>query len=146
MKTVSFSSRREGNNVMTEKQRRFADYFIQTGNATEAARKAGYSKKNIGENAAKTLKNPKVSAYIEEQISGLSADRIANAQEVMEVFSSIMRGNIRDFDGSPVSIRDRLEAGKALIRRYERLEDRETGADALARAKDVLGTIESVIN
>lgn len=131
---------------MTEKQRRFADYFIQTGNATEAARKAGYSKKNIGENAAKTLKNPKVSAYIEEQISGLSADRIANAQEVMEVFSSIMRGNIRDFDGSPVSIRDRLEAGKALIRRYERLEDRETGADALARARDVLGTIESVIN
>ena len=131
---------------MTEKQRRFADYFIQTGNATEAARKAGYSKKNIGENAAKTLKNPKVAAYIEELISGLSADRIANAQEVMEVFSSIMRGNIRDFDGSPVSIRDRLDAGKALIRRYERLEDRETGADALARARDVLGTIESVIN
>ncbi len=30
---------------LTPKQKAFADYYIQTGNATEAAIKAGYSKK-----------------------------------------------------------------------------------------------------
>lgn len=30
---------------LTPKQRAFADYYITTGNATEAAEKAGYSKK-----------------------------------------------------------------------------------------------------
>ena len=32
---------------LTPKQKAFADYYIETGNATEAAIRAGYSKKNF---------------------------------------------------------------------------------------------------
>ena len=33
-------------NKLTPKQSAFADYYIETGNATEAARRAGYKKPN----------------------------------------------------------------------------------------------------
>ena len=41
--------------MLTEKQQRFVDYYIETGNATEAARRAGYKKPNPSgsENLAK---------------------------------------------------------------------------------------------
>lgn len=130
---------------MTEKQLRFADYYIQTGNATEAAKKAGYNEKSARQIGAENLSKPYILAYIEERLSSISASRIADAQEVLEVFSSVLRGTVKDSDGSPVSVHDRLDAGKALLRRFERLEDRQTEADILAQAKEVLGIINSVI-
>ena len=32
-------------NKLTEKQKRFIDYYIETANATESAKRAGYSEK-----------------------------------------------------------------------------------------------------
>ena len=40
---------------MTERQKRFVDAYIKTGNASEAARLAGYSKKNADVDSAKLL-------------------------------------------------------------------------------------------
>ncbi len=131
--------------MLTEKQRRFADFYIETGNATEAARRAGYSKKNIGENAAKTLKNTKVSAYIKSRMAEIDAGRIATADEVMKVFSSILRGTEVDQDGLTVSVHDRIDAGKAIMRRIERIESQETSTNMLTKAEELLGTIGSVI-
>ncbi len=131
---------------MTERQRRFVDFYIETGNATEAARKAGYKEKCARQTGAENLTKPVISAYIQERLEILSSARIADAQEVLEMFSCILRGTVTDSDGSPVSVRDRIEAGKALIRRFERLEDRQAGAEILMQAKNILGTIQSVIN
>lgn len=131
---------------MTEKQRRFADYFIETGNAAEAARRAGYSTRSAKQIGEKNMTKHDVSAYIKKRLAELAAGRIADAQEVLEVFSGILRGTVADQDGAPASVRDRIEAGKAILRRFERLEDRQTGADILMQARAILGTIESVIN
>ena len=103
---------------MTEKQQRFADYYIQSGNATEAALKAGYSEKNVGENAAKTLKNPKISAYISERLEEMAKQRVADATEVLEFYTSVMRGQVRDQFGLDASLADRLKAGDALMKRW----------------------------
>ncbi len=131
--------------MLTPKQKAFADFYIDTGNATEAARRAGYSKKNIGENAAKTLKNTKVSAYIQTRLAEIDAGRIATADEVMKVFSSILRGTEVDQDGLTVSVHDRIDAGKAIMRRIERIESQETSTNMLTKAEELLGTIGSVI-
>ena len=64
---------------LTPKQKAFADYYIECGNATEAARKAGYQSKSLGEDAAKTLKSPKVSAYIAERLGAQDKKRVADA-------------------------------------------------------------------
>ena len=54
--------------VLTEKQKRLVDYFIETGNQTEAAIKAGYSKKNARFIASKTLDLPYVKAFLEKRL------------------------------------------------------------------------------
>lgn len=117
--------------MLTEKQRRFADFYLETGNAAEAARRAGYSKKNIGENAAKTLKNTKVSAYIQTRLAEIDAGRIATADEVMKFYTSVMRGEVKDQFGFSPSIADRLNAGKELMKRFSAVDDRQK--DALER-------------
>ena len=53
---------------LTEKQKRLVDYFIETGNQTEAAIKAGYSKKNARFIASKTLDLPYVKAFLEKRL------------------------------------------------------------------------------
>ena len=122
---------------LTLKQQAFADYYIEYGDATKAALAAGYSKKNAGENAAKTLKNPNVSAYIKERLEEQRAKRVASADEVMEFFSAVMRGEVKDaFDLDP-SLDTRLNAGKELMKRYNAAEGRNQSSleklDALLR-------------
>lgn len=54
---------------LSKRQKAFADaYLTNGGNATEAARAAGYSPKNIGANAGKTLKTPKIQEYIKKRL------------------------------------------------------------------------------
>ena len=45
---------------LNEKQKLFIDYYIQSGNATQAAKKAGYSAKNASATGIELLKNPKI--------------------------------------------------------------------------------------
>lgn len=113
---------------MTPKQKAFADYYIQTGNATEAARKAGYSEKNVGENAGKTLKNPKVATYIAERMGQQDKSRVADANEVIEFYTAVMRGEVKDQFGLEASLSDRLKAGDSLMKRYAAAADRNKGA------------------
>lgn len=113
---------------MTPKQKAFADYYIQTGNATEAAKRAGYSEKNVGENAAKTLKNPKVAAYIAERMGEQERSRVADANEVIEFYTAVMRGEVKDQFGIDPSLSDRLKAGDSLMRRYAAAADKNKGA------------------
>ncbi|MBM7631746.1 terminase small subunit [Geomicrobium sediminis] len=63
---------------MTEKQRRFADYYIESGNATEAAIKAGYSKKTARSVGSENLTKPDISVYIENRLEELASERIAD--------------------------------------------------------------------
>lgn len=77
---------------LTLKQKAFADYYIQTGNATEAAIKAGYSKKTAYSIGEQNLKKLEVKKYIDERLEQISSERIADAQEVMEYLTKIMRG------------------------------------------------------
>lgn len=104
--------------ALTPKQQAFADYYIELGNATEAARRAGYSEKNVGENAAKVLKNPNVSAYIKSRMDEQSKERVADANEVIEFYTAVMRGEIKDQFGLDASLADRLKAGDSLMKRY----------------------------
>lgn len=104
--------------ALTPKQQSFADYYIECGNATESAKRAGYSENNVGENAAKTLKNPNVSAYIAERMEEQARKRVADANEVIEFYTAVMRGEVKDQFGLDASLSDRLKAGDSLMKRY----------------------------
>ena len=60
---------------LTEKQKRFADYFIETGNGTEAAKLAGYKGKNLNRIAAENLSKLDIKNYIDEKLTEMSSKR-----------------------------------------------------------------------
>lgn len=103
---------------LTTKQKAFADYYIECGNASEAARKAGYSEKTAPFIGAENLKKPQISAYIAERLEPREKQRIATADEVMQFFSDVMNGKVKDQFGLDPALSDRLNAGKELMKRY----------------------------
>lgn len=104
--------------MLTPKQKAFADYFIECGNATEAARKAGYSEKTANTIAAQNLAKLSISAYIQERMAQQDASRVASADEVLRFYSSVMRGQEKDAFGLDPSLADRLKAADSLMKRY----------------------------
>lgn len=81
---------------LTLKQQRFADEYIISGNATDAAIKAGYAKKYANTNASKLLQNTTIKSYIDEQLEALQSEKVADQQEVMEFLTSVMRGEVTE--------------------------------------------------
>ena len=77
---------------LTLKQKRFCDEFIISGNATQAAVKAGYSKKTAGAMATENLKKPIIRAYLDERLADIKSEKTADMEEVMEYLTSVMRG------------------------------------------------------
>ena len=106
---------------LTPKQKAFADYYIECGNATEAARKAGYKGNDVTLAAAgyENLRKPQISQYIAETVRPKEEKRIADAKEVLEFFTDVMRGKIKDQFGLDSSLSDRLNAGKELMKRHD---------------------------
>jgi phage terminase small subunit len=77
---------------LTLKQKAFADYYIELGNATEAARRAGYSKKTAGVIGDENLKKPYIQNYIGERLKEIESERIADAAEVLKYLTKVLRG------------------------------------------------------
>ncbi len=80
---------------MTDSQKRFADEYLVDCNGTRAY-KAAYPnvKRDATAAAAATrlLKNVNVKAYIDEQMDKISSEKIADAKEVLEYLTSVVRG------------------------------------------------------
>ena len=77
---------------LTVKQRKFADEYMISGNATEAAIKAGYKKKSAYSIAGQNLKKHEIIQYITERQKKLESKKIAQQKEIFEYLSSVMRG------------------------------------------------------
>lgn len=127
---------------MTDKQRRFADEYIIDCNATRAY-KAAYPRIKSDDaaraNASRLLTNANVKAYIEAKLDELSSKKIADAREVMEYLTSVLRGESKASvvvvegcgDGcSKAKIlakspdeKERLKAAEMLGRRYGVFKD-----------------------
>ena len=103
---------------MTPKQKKFCEYYIQSGNATDAARKAGYSPKTAEAIGLENLRKPGIKAYIAEIVDNQDKKRVADAAEVLEFYSAVMRGEVKDQFGLDASLTDRLKAGDSLMKRY----------------------------
>ncbi|HGD0643271.1 TPA: terminase small subunit [Streptococcus agalactiae] len=121
---------------LTLKQKRFADEYIISANATAAAIKAGYSKKTAKSIGQENLTKPDIKAYIDERIEKLESAKIATQEEVLQYLTSIMRGDqqektlisigelgqeIVDID---VGAKDRIKAAELLGKRYRLFTDK----------------------
>ena len=112
--------------ALNEMQKAFADYYIETANATESAKRAGYSEKTARSQGQRLLTNVDISAYIRERLDEQSEKRVADANEVIEFYTAVMRGEVKDQFGLDASLSDRLKAGDALMKRYNAIKDTES--------------------
>ncbi|WP_438468352.1 terminase small subunit [Streptococcus pluranimalium] len=116
---------------LTLKQQKFIDEYIISGNATEAAIKAGYSKKTAGQIGEQNLKKLEIKQALDERMAILEDQAIAKADEVLQVFTSILRqelteevtelnqvtGEFVTIEKKP-SIAEVIKAGSELMKRY----------------------------
>lgn len=79
---------------MTEKQKRFAEEYMRTGNSRQAYINAGYSdsKKSVDVNASRLLNSDKVQTYIHELSEQIKTEKIADIQEMQVKLTDIIRG------------------------------------------------------
>lgn len=97
---------------LTAKKQRFCDEYLISFNATQAAIKAGYSEKTAYSQGQRLLKNVEVKAYLDEQKERIHSEKTADAKEVMEYLTAVMRGE----SSSSVLARDELGADRVIIK------------------------------
>jgi phage terminase small subunit len=112
------------------KQRKFCDEYLIDLNATQAAIRAGYSEKTARQVGQRLLTYVDISAYINEQLERIHNERTADAQEVNEYLTSVMRGEhteqalqlvgdgVQEICDIEVSAKDRLKAAELIGKRY----------------------------
>ncbi|MDV8935942.1 terminase small subunit [Leuconostoc sp.] len=114
---------------LTPKQKKFADEYIKTGNATQSAIEAGYSKKYANTNAPKLLQNTTLKQYIEKCMDEIASNRVMSYTEAVELLTSIARGEEKEtvVVATPVSVekvekeadlKTRISALKEILKRY----------------------------
>ena len=122
---------------LTLKQQKFADEYIISGNATDAAIKAGYAKRSAGQIGEQNLKKLEIKKYIEERLAELNSQKIADQEEILQYLTSVMRGEHREetligmgqgFQETTymdVGAKDRIKAAELLGKRYSMWTDKQ---------------------
>lgn len=119
---------------LTEKQKRFVEAYIETGNATKAALMAGYSKKTAYSIGNENLKKPEIKYAIDRRMKEIEEEKTATPEEIIQFLSQSMRGEIVEevvaVEGSgegcssavivkkQIGAKDRLKAAELLLKRY----------------------------
>ena len=118
---------------LTQKQQRFVDEYIISGNATQAALKAGYSKKTAKQMGTENLAKPIIKAELDRRNAEIKSAKTADMQEVMEYLASVMRGEQTEsvatakgiYDNVPVSAKDRIKAAELIGKRHGAWTDKK---------------------
>lgn len=134
---------------MTEKQKRFCDEYLIDCNATRAYKtvyKNVKSDETAKSAASRLLTNVNVKKYIADRMEEIHNEKTADAQEVIEYLTSVLRGEstaqeivvegtgdgcseARTMEKSP-SEKERLKAAELLGKRYALFTDKvETDVD-----------------
>lgn len=130
------------NKPLNKRQKDFCIYYVETGNALDSYRRAGYSGKTdntAGSVALRMLQNPMIKEEIDRLMKPKLKEQenhIATAQEVMQFFSDMMAGKIKDQFGLDASNADRIKAAQEIAKRTVDLDNRASGkADNLVQIK-----------
>lgn len=99
--------------ALSPKQQKFCEFYAASGNATEAAKLAGYSAKTAQVIGAENLLKPIIQEHLKTLTQAAEDKRIATASERQQFWTNVMRGEIDDGD-VPAKLSDRLKASELL--------------------------------
>ena len=114
-------------NTITLKQQQFIDKYMETGNARQAYLTCSPDAKHPDQNAISMLSKLNVKKEIEDRIAERQKESIANGQQVMEFFTKVMNGEVKDQFGLEAPLSERLKAANELARRTIDIENKING-------------------
>ena len=97
--------------MLSLKQKKFCEEYVISGNATEAAKKAGYSEKTARSQGQRMLTFVDIQNYIKELTNPVKSARIATGEEVLAFFTEVMKNK-------KVGWKDRIRAAENLAKRH----------------------------
>lgn len=130
---------------MNNKQELFCQYYAMSGNASESYRKAGYGSTNansISVSARRLLQNPIIKQRIQELSQEAYNEKIAQASEIQEHLTSILRGELQE----EVVVVEGVDKGISearIIKKRPSNADRIKAGTTLAKMQ---GVYENVVN
>lgn len=101
---------------LTEKQKRFIDYYIEYADAKKAAIEAGYSKKTAKQIGSEN--RSKLDYFIKIRLKERENSRIASQDEVLRYLTKVMRGEEKDQFGLDAPLQERTRCAELLGKRY----------------------------
>lgn len=121
---------------LTAKQKRFCDEYLIDLNATQAAIRAGYSKKTARVIGAQNLSKLAVKNYINERMKEKEAELIADSDEVMRYLTSVLRGQSQSEVVVVENIGDYMSEAR-LIQKAPDEKERLKAAELLGKAHQI---------
>jgi phage terminase small subunit len=121
---------------LTAKQRRFVQEYLIDLNATQAAIRAGYSKKSACAIGLENLGKPMIKQAIDERLKQIDEEKTADAKEIREFWTRVMRGEEKDtvlrYDSEghqveteiSVSMKDRIRASELMGKSFAMFTDK----------------------
>lgn len=114
---------------LTAQEAKFIEVYVSGSTQTQAYREA-YNETDsvkIAAGARKVIRKPYILEEIQCRMAQAKTDSIATMQEVMEYFTGVMKGDIKDAFGLEASLSERTKAAVELAKRLSVLEDRAVG-------------------
>lgn len=125
--------------ALNDKQKLFYKEYLVDSNATQAAKRAGYSEKTAYSQGQRLLKHVEGQQYMKELMAEKEKKLIADQDEVLAYLTAVLRGeseseeivveNIGDFMSEARTMKkapsekDRLKAAELLGKRYSLFKD-----------------------
>lgn len=116
---------------MNDRQRKFVTEYLVDLNAAQAAARAGYSKKTAYSMGPRLLTNVEIKGEIDRQLQEMQQKTIADATEVMQYLTSVMRGEQQEEVVVVEAVGDFCSKARKL--------DKAVGAKERIRAAELLG-------
>ena len=124
---------------LNRRQKDFCIYYVETGNALQSYKRAGYKVNEENTDSARTSASQLLTRpHIREEINRLmkpilkkqakeDEKHIATSQEVMQFFTDMMNGKIKDQFGLDANNADRIKAAQEIAKRTVDIDNRANG-------------------
>ena len=116
------------NSDMTEKQKEFCLYYIQSFNATQSALKAGYAKSGAFVEGHRLLKKPKIKLYLDELREMQFNELMLDGNKILERHAQIAFSDTSDFLNDDGQLKKLSEVDGTLLKKIK-IKDTEFGKD-----------------
>ena len=122
---VSFAT--HDGHALTSQEATFIDRYIETGNGTQSVIDAGYKTKHPAQYAQQLLNKLYITSEINYRLELAKNESIASAEEIMQYFTDVMRGKIKDQFDMEASLSERTKAAQELAKRQIDIPNRLAG-------------------